>query len=236
MQALILAGGLGTRLREEVKNVPKPMAPIAGRPFLEYLLDHLISYNIKEIVLSIGYMGEIIMKHFGNSYRNASIEYSMEETPLGTGGAILLSADKIHSERFLLLNGDTFFNLDINNFIKNHNKSSSSVSIALRKVDNTFRYGAIEMTGSKITRFKGNGIKGAGLINAGTYILDKNLITNINLASPFSFENDFLIKNCNEIRITGYPTKNYFIDIGIPEDYKYAQKQLPIIATPPQAF
>ena len=141
--AVILAGGMGKRLRIAVPNLPKPMAPIKGRPFLEYLLDYWINQGVKKFILSVGYMSEVIVDHFGNNYKTAEISYSIEYQPLGTGGALFLSTKKI-TEPFLVINGDTFAEVNLKNLISFHLKKNSEWTFALHRVNENNRYMVIQ--------------------------------------------------------------------------------------------
>ncbi len=130
--AIILAGGLGIRLKKVVQDLPKPMALIRGRPFLEYQMDFWISQGVTKFILSVGYLKQTIIDHFGDSYLTASIDYIVEDEPLGTGGALLLASQGL-KETFLLLNGDTFFEVDLNNLIAFHKKQQSELTLSLFK-------------------------------------------------------------------------------------------------------
>jgi len=229
MKAIILAGGFGTRLRERVPNLPKPMAPVAGRPFLEYLLDRLISSGINEVIISVGYRSKAIINHFGNSYRNIQIDYSIESEPLGTGGAIIHALRKNNgkSESVIVLNGDTLLNINFSEFIDLYTISQFQIAIVLKKVTDVSRYGAVLISNDKITGFIEKGKVGAGLINAGVYILNQDIFKHFDLPRKFSFEADLLQKYCAELSPTAFSTESYFIDIGIPSDYERAQLELP---------
>jgi len=226
MKAIILAGGFGTRLKHLVPNLPKPMADIAGRPFLEYLLDDLKNNNITEVILSVHYLKEKIIAHFGDKYKNIKISYAEEAEPLGTGGAILNSMNSSNYEgKFIVINGDSFQDLNYTDFF-NKNKNCN-IAIVLRKVPDTSRYGRVEVDDDKIISFKEKGIAGQGLINAGCYLLDSKWFKLQNLPKKFSFEADFLMQYVNKIKLNYFIAGDYFIDIGIPEDYEKAQIEIP---------
>ena len=228
-EALILAGGFGTRLSHIISDLPKPMAPINGTPFLSFLLNKLIAARIEHVVLSTGYLHESIFSYFGSSYKGLQISYSKEDVPLFTGGAIALGAHKIESDSFLVLNGDTFFDIDFEVFAKFHTSKQTLLSIALRQVEDTSRFGSVIIDEQhKIINFteKGNAVK-AGLINGGIYIIDKTIFKKISLPEKFSFEKELLETWYHRFDFFGYPCCNYFIDIGIPEDYARAQYELP---------
>lgn len=223
MEAIILAGGKGTRLQSVVADVPKPMAQVADRPFLEFLLDELVAANCERVVLSVGYKWEVIKEHFGTEYRGINIGYAVENEPLGTGGAIMLALQKAESDHVLVLNGDTYFEVDLNGFMEAHHASKSPLSIGLKRMENPDRYGTVELSGDRILRFneKITGLD-SGLINAGVYALDKQAFSELDLPTKFSFEAEILEKLVGSWNFHGFEAREFFIDIGIPEDYRKA--------------
>ena len=225
-EAIILAGGFGTRLQAVVSDVPKPMAPINNKPFLNYVFDYLLHYKIEHVVLSTGYLADKISNYYKNEYRGIKISYTKEETPLGTGGGIRLAMTKCYTSDVLVLNGDSFFDVNITDHFNNHISKQADCSLALRKVFNASRYGTILLgIGNAIETFKEkNNIEQTGLINGGVYILNRKLyLSKTNEAVPFSIEKDFYESRINELHIFGFEYDGYFIDIGIPEDYNKAQ-------------
>jgi D-glycero-alpha-D-manno-heptose 1-phosphate guanylyltransferase len=226
-EAIILAGGFGTRLQKVVNDVPKPMALVNGRPFLEYLIDYLIQFKIKRIILSTGYKHETISFHFGKTFKNIKIDYSHESKPLGTGGAILQAINQAKSENVLILNGDSIFRFDIDGFAQFH-KQHNNFSVALRKISDTSRYGKVELTeNSRISQFcEKSKDKGPGYINSGVYIFNSEIFKKLGLPTVFSIEKDFFQSYCSLLEIYGYVSDGYFIDIGIPKDYEKAQTGL----------
>lgn len=225
-EAIILAGGFGTRLKEVISDIPKPMAPVNGKPFLAYLLLYLKKYNIQKVTLSTGYLSEKIEEYFGNEFEGMQLSYSHEETPLGTGGGIKLAVQKSSSETILVLNGDSFFDIDINEFYAKHRWNRADFSIALRKVENAARYGTIGIEEEdRIIFFKEkDGEEKPGLINGGVYLLSRDLfLKNTPHGEAFSIERDFFETFINRFIFCAYTGKGYFIDIGIPEDYNKAQ-------------
>ncbi len=227
-EVIILAGGLGTRLQDVIDDIPKPMAPINGRPFLEYQLDYLSHYDINHIVFSVGYKYEVIQNHFGNKYKNISIDYAIEETPLGTGGAISLALQKISSENVLVINGDTFFRVNYGRLWKFHTDNNpNGISMVLRLVDNVERYGAVDADFRGIVRnFSEKGKKyGKGVINGGVYMINRDCFYDLNLPEICSFERDCLEIIYHKRILFGMLCSRYFIDIGIPEDYEKAQDE-----------
>ncbi len=222
--AIILAGGFGTRLQSVVKDVPKPMAPINGKPFLDYQLHYLKHYGVKKVVFSLGYLANKIQDWYKYTFNGIELVYVVEETALGTGGAIRLAMEHCNEEEVLVLNGDSFFDIDLNAFYKLHCSHSSQVSLALRLVDNASRYGTIELNAQRIISFKEkNNLEKKGIINAGIYILNRKLYLNKTNASNFSIEKNFFEIQLNTLSIHGFEFSGYFIDIGIPEDYAKAQ-------------
>ena len=227
MKAIILAGGFGTRLRERVPNLPKPMAPVAGRPFLEYVLDKLIAGGIKDIILSVGYQADIIMNHFGATYRNVSISYAHEKEPLGTGGAVAYAIDGIKNEPVLVLNGDTLLNIDYKELIQWYLNKPVQVAMVLRELIDVARYGAVQLDNEKVVGFLEKGQSGSGYINAGVYLIQSDVFNAVGLSGKFSFEIDLLQQHCAALLPSAFLTDAYFIDIGIPQDYDRAQHELP---------
>jgi len=225
-EAIILAGGFGTRLRDVVANLPKPMAPVCDKPFLDYLLNYVKYYGVEKVVLSVGYLSEKVIAHYGNDFEGLQISYSIEKEPLGTGGGIRLAMEKCIGKDVLVLNGDSFFDINLNSFYDSHCKSQSDFSLALRKIENAARYGTVESgKGKEITGFKEkDGQERPGTINAGVYIVNSVLFLQKTPAEKnFSIEKDFFEKKISELKIFGFEQEGYFIDIGIPEDYKRAQ-------------
>lgn len=227
MKALILAGGLGTRLRSRVPDLPKVLAPVGDRPFLEYVLDGLVAGGIEEIVLSVGYRRDEIIKHFGKSYKGAVLSYSVEDEPLGTGGAILQALTGQPDEPILVLNGDTLVKIDYQDLFRWYATEPESIAMVLLNVMDVARYGSVRTSGGRVVGYEEKGTSGPGLINAGIYIARPGLFSGFNLARRFSFEVDFLQRYCPSLRPLAYLAATYFIDIGIPEDFDRAQRELP---------
>jgi D-glycero-alpha-D-manno-heptose 1-phosphate guanylyltransferase len=224
MQAIILAGGFGTRLRSVLADVPKPMAPIHDKPFLAYLMDYLIEQGVTEFVLSVHYLREQIESYFQNFYRGVPVRYAVEEKPLGTGGAIVNSLRQFSdgSLPVFVVNGDTFLKMDYREMFLRHRVSSPLMSMALRKVSDCSRYGVVVTEGDFVTAFHEQGGVHPGLINAGVYLLDPGLFQGFLVGEEFSFERDFLFPNISVIGPGAFVVDEYFIDIGVPEDYARA--------------
>jgi D-glycero-alpha-D-manno-heptose 1-phosphate guanylyltransferase len=225
-EAVILAGGFGTRLREVVQDVPKPMAPVNNKPFLHYLLNYLQQYGIQHAVLSVGYLSETIITHFGDAFNGIKISYAIEKEPLGTGGGIRLAMEQCSTKNVLVLNGDSFFDINLNAFYNQHCSFHSDCSLALRKVENAARYGTIKSGSMSVIKGfrEKDGQEKPGLINAGVYLLNRDIFLQKTIGGKaFSMEKDFFETKLNELNIFGFEFNNYFIDIGIPEDFKRAQ-------------
>lgn len=224
-EAIILAGGFGTRLQSVVSDVPKPMAPVNGIPFLDYQLLYLKHYGIKKVVLSVGHLNEKILSHYKNNFQGIEIDYAVETSPLGTGGGIRLAMEKCESDTVLVLNGDSFFDIDLHSFFKQYDKADTSFALALRKVEDASRYGTVELSDTKILSFKEKtGETKSGTINAGVYVLNKELFLHKTEEDKnFSIEKDFFEKKLSQVNISGFEYEGYFIDIGIPEDYVKVQ-------------
>lgn len=227
-EAVVLAGGFGTRMKGLLGDLPKPMAQINGRPFLELVLDYLCLYNIDKIILSTGHLSEKIENHFGSSYKNASISYSVEKEPLGTGGAIKAALKTISGDNFLVLNGDTLFKANIDTLKKNHIIKNADITIALREVENCSRYGSVSLdSNNRIVSFiEKSSDPAPGPISGGVYILGREVFNRLSLPQTFSIENDLFALHTEDLNIFGTITNAYFIDIGTPDDYKRAEDEL----------
>ncbi len=230
MDVIILAGGLGTRLRSVVSEVPKCMAPVAGKPFLWYLLKYLTRYDVNRVVLSVGYLREVIFKWIDENKTEFPFEfdYAIEEEPLGTGGGIKLALSKIKSDSAFILNGDTFFDVNLNDLTKQHKSNGKDITLALKPMKDFDRYGTVvydEKT-SFISAFNEKKHCDEGLINGGIYLVSTKSAIFEGLPTKFSFETAVLEKQCTLKNIDGVIQDKYFIDIGIPEDYRKADTDL----------
>lgn len=229
MEVVVLAGGLGTRLRSVVSEVPKCMAPVAGRPFLWYLLKYLTRFNVSRVVLSVGYLREVIFKWIEDNKKDFQfeIDYAVEEEPLGTGGGIKLALSKIHAKSAVILNGDTFFDVDLNELEKRFSGLHKDVVIALKPMVDFNRYGSVEYAeeSSAIVAFNEKKYCEQGLINGGVYQVSTSSTIFDGLPDKFSFETSVLEKQCLLGNIGGIVQDKYFIDIGIPDDYHKADAE-----------
>lgn len=223
-ECIILAGGLGTRLRSVVSDFPKVLAPVNNKPFLHYILEKANQQNITHVVLSTGYMHEKIEKFVAEKHSKKDISFAIEDEPLGTGGAIVNALMKCKTDEILILNGDSFFNIDYHLFYHHHNHHKSEFSIALKPMKDFNRYGTVETDANrKITAFHEKRQMTEGLINAGIYIVNKPCFLELNWPLKFSMEKDYMEKYNQSTHMYGFSYDDYFIDIGIPEDFEKAQ-------------
>ncbi|EPN4754006.1 D-glycero-D-manno-heptose 1-phosphate guanosyltransferase [Campylobacter jejuni] len=214
MQAIILCGGLGTRLKSVIKDVPKPMAPINDKPFLEFIFEYLKKQGIKEVILAVSYKYEVIQEYFKDEFLGIKIKYSIEKEPLGTGGAIKEALKFIKNEAYVL-NGDTFFDIDLSKLKLNRSK----ICLALKQMNDFDRYGMINIDKhGLVISFEEKVFKKQGLINGGIYLLTKDIFNDFALQEKFSFE-EFLQENYKKLKARACIFDDYFIDIGVPEDY-----------------
>ncbi|MFP4093948.1 MAG: nucleotidyltransferase family protein [Cyclobacteriaceae bacterium] len=228
MEAIVLAGGLGTRLKSVVSDLPKPMAPVNGRPFLSIVLHELAMQGINRAILSTGFLHEVVEDFFGSQYEGIKISYSREDEPLGTGGAIRQAMQMVRSPFAFVLNGDTLFKADLKKMAHFHQKHQADMTLALKEMQDFSRYGTVDVEEGRITRFHEKSYREYGLINGGIYLLNQHLVSRLQaLPHKFSFEKDFMEAKCNELKMMGFPSNAYFIDIGIPEDYERAHREIP---------
>jgi D-glycero-alpha-D-manno-heptose 1-phosphate guanylyltransferase len=222
MDAIILAGGMGTRLRDTISDLPKPMAPVNGKPFLFYVLNWLKDYQVEKIILSTGYRSESIIDYFGGSFCGIPLEYAVEKKALGTGGAIRFAMRKSQSNDVLVLNGDTWFPLQVDSFYLYHTGRQNSLSLALKPMKDFSRYGSVECSGDTVIRFNEKKFCTEGLINGGIYVINRDFFGSLQLPEVFSFETDVLEKYAGSALLKCMIFDEPFIDIGIPEDYERA--------------
>jgi len=231
--AIILAGGLGTRLRIVVPELPKPMAPIGGRPFLEYQLDYWIAQGVSRFVLSVGYRHEVIVDYFGNSYKGVELDYVIEQIPLGTGGGLLLAAEKVSNDApFLLLNGDTYFAVDLKALIEFSQANNADWCFSMFRANEKGRYMGMDVSPQgQITSLK-SGIDHPGrLANGGVYRVHPRALLSGRFApgDMVSLEDDiFPAAMASSQRLFGLEFHGNFIDIGVPDDYRRATALLAV--------
>ena len=219
---IVLAGGLGTRLKEITNDLPKPMAMINGKPFLHYVFVYLTRQKIKKAILSVGYKAFVIESYFGDKYLDVEITYVKEKEPLGTGGGIKKAFERVNDYAFVL-NGDTFFDIDLGALKEFHFSTEADISLALKPMKNFDRYGTVQMKEERIVQFEEKKPLAEGLINGGVYFFSKNILDTV-AEEKFSFEKEVLEKSVSEKKLNGKVFENYFIDIGIPEDFQKAQE------------
>jgi D-glycero-alpha-D-manno-heptose 1-phosphate guanylyltransferase len=226
-EAIILAGGLGTRLRSEIGEFPKSLAPVNGQPFIHYLLHYLKKQGIQSAVLSVGYKHELIEQALGSSFEGIKIQYVVEEEPMGTGGGMKLALEKTAGQMVFVFNGDTYFDIDLQELLKHHLDKKSNCTLALKELHNVDRYGSVEMNDdSKIVAFHEKQLREKTLINGGIYCINRGVLIHYPVGTPFSFETNYLEKNASAKHIYGKVFDNYFKDIGVPDDYHQFEKDM----------
>lgn len=222
MEAIILAGGFGSRLRSVVQDVPKPMAPIGGRPFLEILLRSLARKGFSRVVLSLGFMAEKISVHFGSRFEGMELDYVVEWQPLGTGGAVRLALTRCVSDHVFVFNGDTFLDLEVA-AVEDCWQQNRRPIIVGRQVDDTCRYGRLVAHDGCVVSFTEKGVSGPGLINAGCYVFARAQLGLLNIHGAFSLESEYLAHEVLRTPFNVFVTSAQFIDIGEPEEFRLAQ-------------
>jgi D-glycero-alpha-D-manno-heptose 1-phosphate guanylyltransferase len=226
-QAIILAGGLGTRLRSVVSELPKCMAPVAGKPFLHYVIAHLKSEGIADFIVSVGYKSESIIEYIAGNYGTGAFQFSVEKEPLGTGGAIQLAIERSTEQNILVCNGDTLFRVHVGHLDDFHQRQHPECALCLKPMENFDRYGVVELEeDGRVQSFQEKKFYKRGLINGGVYALNRTAFSLHNFPEQFSFEKDYLEKFVGKTRMFGFIQDEYFIDIGIPQDYQRAQQEL----------
>lgn len=229
-EAIILAGGLGTRLRSTVPDLPKCMAPVAGKPFLHYVINHFRKEGVERFILSLGYKHEAVIDYIEDEYDELKFVFCIEEEPLGTGGAIRLACQDVVGKTALVLNGDTLFRIDNSKLAGFHHMCGAHCTLSLKPMRNIDRYGLVTLKKDySVEGFKEKQFYEEGLINGGVYALHPEKFLAENFPEKFSFEKDYLEKMVGQRRIYGVIQDEYFIDIGIPEDYARAQDELAVM-------
>ncbi len=228
MQAIILAGGFGTRLLPAVQGVPKPMADVAGRPFLCWLLDYMAGQGVREAVLCVHHMHDTIRAYFGACYAGITLSYSIEESPLGTGGAMKRALAQLNpAQPVFVLNGDSYIPLDYRRMMTQHRNSGRSLTMAARRVSDCSRYSKLTIEGDIVSDFALLGDAQPGTISAGFYVMSPTFFKGMALPETFSFERDVMARRASALRPGVYTQLDYFIDIGVPADYRRAQHEIP---------
>jgi D-glycero-alpha-D-manno-heptose 1-phosphate guanylyltransferase len=225
-EAAILVGGLGTRLKSVVSDLPKPMADVAGRPFLAYVLDYCKQQNIQRVVLCAGYKPEAITAYFGHSYNGLELLYSIEDEPLGTGGALLKGLNLLSSPIVAFLNGDSICYVNMAEMVGFYNQNHADMVLAVKKMHRFDRYGTVVLEQNRIIKFEEKKPLDEGFINVGVTLINPEIVKKLAPAQKFSFEKDILEIHTNTLNLLAFESQDYFIDIGIPEDYALAQTTL----------
>ena len=224
-EAIILAGGLGTRLRDAVPELPKCMAPVGGQPFIRYVTDYFKRSGIEHFIFALGYKSDYFEEFFKESFPNHGYSVSLEQEPLGTGGAIRQACTLARTGTALILNGDTFFRIDLAALSDFHTEKDADCSLCLKPMKDFDRFGVVELNeNQRVMDFREKQHYASGLINGGVYALNTGRFLNEGLPEKFSFEKDYLEKGNHSLY--GIMQDNYFIDIGIPEDYRRVQQEI----------
>lgn len=235
-QAVVLVGGLGTRLGERTRAVPKPMLEVGGRPFLEYLLDEITRYrNFERILLLAGHLGDQVeSRYHGTRRRAASVEVLREQEPLGTAGALAHAGERL-DHTFLLLNGDSYFDLNLLDFSAEALPEHALIRMALKRDHAGDRYSRVELQGDRVVAFHAARARSSGPINAGIYVVGRHILDGIPRGTC-SLEGAVLPRLAEQGRVEAKIRDGYFIDIGVPEDFERAQSELPCLVRRPAVF
>jgi D-glycero-alpha-D-manno-heptose 1-phosphate guanylyltransferase len=226
-ECVILAGGLGTRLRSAVPDLPKCMAPVAGKPFLAHVIGYFKNQGVEKFIFSLGYKSEVIQDYLEAEYATLHKQYVIEKDPLGTGGAIQLACRQATEKNVLILNGDTLFSIQLAALTAFHEQHQAHCTLALKPMQHFDRYGVVEIADNgAIKSFKEKQFYESGLINGGIYALQVEQLLKEGLPEKFSFEKDYLEKLYTVRPMYGVVQDEYFIDIGIPEDFEKANREL----------
>lgn len=223
-ECIILAGGKGSRLKPVISDVPKPLAPIAGIPFLDILLNLLKQKGCQRFIISVGYMAEMIIARYGNEFNGIRIIWAKEDQPLGTGGALKLALKACHNDYPIVVNGDTFVDFDASELLDF--QSSFYPVLTGAWINDTSRYGKLKIVNQNVVGFEEKGGSGAGFINAGVYKFYRQALENFPDKRPFSLEQDYLVPLVRTSPLNFLPCNGFFIDIGVPADYNRAQTEL----------
>ncbi|QGP92677.1 D-glycero-alpha-D-manno-heptose 1-phosphate guanylyltransferase [Neomoorella glycerini] len=228
MQAVILAGGFGTRLRPVVPDLPKALAKIGSRPFLKYQLAWLASYGTREVILCLGYRSQAVLSYLSEvNTEGIQVISSIEQEPLGTAGA-LKHAEHLLAERFLVVNGDTFVDVNLTALVEYHYRKVSFLTMVLANVEDATAYGQVKINNEgRVVSFQEK-VPGRGQVNAGVYFMEKSVLRYIPPDQPYSMERELLPKLLTRGELVyGFVHEGYFIDIGTPLNYRRAQEELP---------
>lgn len=221
---VILAGGKGSRLKQVLKDYPKVLAEINGKPFLTYLFEVLLKHSFENVILCTGYRADLLSEKFQSGYRNLKVLFSPEETPLGTGGAIRLALPQVKTEKIMIFNGDSFTRFDLPAFIEWHEKKNLEISMLATRIEDVSRFGCVKLENNgEISSFVEKGeTNGEGLINAGIYLIKKELLNCIPTGKEYSLEKEFFPKFIRR-GLFGFKCDGPFIDIGTPQSFATAE-------------
>ena len=226
-QAIVLAGGFGTRLQAVLRDVPKPLAPVRGLPFVHYILRWLEESGVQRVIASTGYLADKMEAGFRSYSGGLKMTFLREESPLGTGGAIYRALREASDGGVFALNGDTYFPADLNLFRREAERLGGPFAIALRRLPDVSRYGAVDVDNGRIIAMNEKGRSGAGLVNAGLYLLPADLWRRVPMPEVFSWETDFMQPKASSLGAAGVVLDAPFLDIGTPESYGLAETVLP---------
>ena len=224
MKAIVLCGGLGTRLGDLTKHTPKPILEVAGKPFITYILDQFQNSPVKEVILAVGFRSDKVKQLIGDNWRGMPIRYSYEENPLGTGGAIKAAMKLYALKEAFVLNGDTFLDVDFDKLLSFSKSRNSQLVLSLKVMPNSSRYGSVIFDENHLIKAftEKSLLNQIGYIKAGVCYVNYSCFEPIQ-ENAFSFEKEILVKSANQINAVGFITDGYFIDMGIPEDFAKAQ-------------
>ncbi len=222
-EAIVLVGGLGTRLRGVVSDLPKPLAPVAGRPFLAWLLDQMADSGFRHVILASGYMADKVAQVAGSEWRGMRVDHAIESRPLGTGGAVREASRLLLGGSSHLLNGDTFLRYQPRRLEQLLEATGGTIAMALASVPDVGRYGAVACSEGRVLGFREKGDAGPGLINAGCYFLSAEALATLPGEECYSFESAVLAPATAAGLVRGDAQTDGFIDIGVPDDYRRAQ-------------
>jgi D-glycero-alpha-D-manno-heptose 1-phosphate guanylyltransferase len=226
MEAIVLAGGRGRRLASVIQGVPKVLAPVGNRPFLELLLRRLAQRGIERVILSVGYLADNVRAHFGERFDGLELVYAVEEQPLGTGGATMNALKLATADAVFVLNGDTFVDLDYDSMLGSHIDAGVTATIAVAEVPDCTRFGRVLVDQGRVAGFTEKGHAGPGQISVGAYVMNRGVFAPYSMPAAFSIEADFFAPHIHELKPLAFSTSGYFIDIGVPEDLARAQTEL----------
>lgn len=232
-QAIVLAGGLGLRLRSAVPELPKILAPVAGRPFIAYVLELLNCSGFSRAVLAVGYRRDLVVAALGDRFGDMALAYAVEETPLGTGGAVWQASATLDASPVFVLNGDTFIDAPFAALERAMDGTEIDIAMTVCRVADAGRFGSVDIDRGRVRGFHEKGTAGSGLVNAGVLLMRRELPARFPMTGPFSLETDFLQKHLPALAMAAVPADGDFLDIGVPDDYARAASVLPRLRRSP---